>query len=189
MEQALLPSLEWPALVPGPVFLSFEIEGKPGHKARHRSRLVIPREAWSYPRDPKARRYMTEEGVKKIFIQQYPDPDTERYEAMIREYAGLLMNTKHVPPLENEVCLIVHSFREIPQSWSKTDQARALAANKRPTSRPDWDNYGKITDALNGVVWNDDSQVVDGRSLKYYSDRPGLRVEIRPMIEPPRADR
>lgn len=184
MEQSLLPTLGWPALVAGPVFLCFEIEGKPGHKARHRSRLVVPRDAWSYPRDPKAPRYMTEAGVKKIFVQQYPDPDTEAYEKMIREYAGLLMNVKHVPPTERPVALLVHSFREIPKSWSDTDKARALAGNIRPTSRPDWDNYGKITDALNEVAWKDDSQVVDGRSIKVYSDRPALRVEIREMVEP-----
>lgn len=184
MEQPLLPTFEWPALIPGPVFLRFEIEGKPGHKARHRSRLVIPKEAWTYPLNARGEAFITKTNIKKLFIQQYPDPDTEAYEKMIREYAGLLMNQKHVPPTEKPLALVVHSFREIPVSWSKTDQARALASNIRPTSRPDWDNYGKITDALNEVVWHDDSQVVDGRSLKYYSDSPGLRIEVREMIEP-----
>lgn len=184
MEQQLLPTLGWPALVAGPVFLCFEIAGKPGHKARHRSRLVIPREAWHYPRDPRAEAFITKTNMKKVFIQQYPDPDTEAYEKMIREYAGLLMNRKHVPPTENPVCLLVHSFREIPASWSKTEKERALAGHIRPTSRPDWDNYGKITDALNEIVWKDDSQVVDGRSIKLYSDQPALRIEVREMIEP-----
>ena len=179
-EQDTLPTLGWPALVAGPVFLCFEIAGKPGHKARHRSRLMIPREAWIGVGD---RAFIPKVNVKKIFIQQYPDPDTEAYEKMIREYAGLLMNTKRLAPTEKPVALLVHSFRPVPQSWSKTDQARALAANIRPTSRPDWDNYGKITDALNEVVWKDDSQVVDGRSLKYYSSDPALRIEIREMVE------
>jgi Holliday junction resolvase RusA-like endonuclease len=180
MEQ-LLPGLEWPALVAGPVFLCFEISGKPQHKARHRQSLMIPKDAWSYTGRT---RFITDVGVKKIFIHQYPDPATAAYEKMLKEYAGLLMNRSHNQPAQGPVCLIVHSFREIPVSWSKTDQARALAGNIRPTSRPDWDNYGKITDALNEVVWKDDSQVVDGRSLKYYSDRPALRIEVREMIEP-----
>lgn len=186
MEQALLPTLEWPALVPGPVFLCFEISGKPGHKARHRSRLVWPAGVWRTPTDRRAPRYMLETDKNQVFVQQYPDPDTEKYEAMIREYAGLLMNRKHVPPTERPVALLVHSFRPIPESWTKTEKARALALNLLPTSRPDWDNYGKITDALNEVVWKDDSQVVDGRCLKIYSDRPALRIEVREMIEPPR---
>lgn len=182
-----LPGLGWPALVAGPVFLCFEISGKPGHKARHRSRIAVAGGVWRTPRDPKMPRYMLESDFKdrkKVFILNYPDPATEAYEKMIGEYAGLLMNRKHVPPTERPLALLVHSFREIPKSWSKTDQAKAMANNLRPTSTPDWDNYGKITDALNGVVWKDDSQVVDGRVLKYYSDQPGLRIEIREMIEP-----
>jgi Holliday junction resolvase RusA-like endonuclease len=165
MEQGTLPTLEWPALVAGPVFLCFEIAGKPGHKARHRSRIVFPKKG-------------------KAFIHNYPDPDTEAYEKMIREYASLLMRGR--PPTERPVALLVHSFREIPESWSRAEKARALAGHIRPTSRPDWDNYGKITDALNEVVWKDDSQVVDGRSIKFYSDRPALRVEVREMVEPSR---
>lgn len=152
------------ALVPGPIFLAFELEGKPGHKGRHRSRIVFPK-------------------VGKPFIHNYPDPATEAYEAMLKEYAGLLMRTKM--PTANPVTLLVHSFREIPVSWTARERESALVGAIRPTSRPDWDNYGKITDALNGVVWVDDSQVVDGRSIKYYSDRPALRIEVREMIEPP----
>lgn len=173
--------MEWPALIPGPVFLCFEITGKPGHKARHRSRLMIPREAWIGTGD---RAFIPKANIKKLFIQNYPDSETEAYEKMIAEYAGLLMKTQRLQPTAQPVALLVHSFRSVPQSWSKSDQARALASNIRPTSRPDWDNYGKITDALNEIVWKDDSQVVDGRSLKYYSSDPGLRIEIREMVEP-----
>lgn len=185
MDQATLPTLEWPALVAGPVFLCFEIQGKPPHKGRHRSRLVIPKEVWIYPRDPKAPRFMTQLGAAKIFVQQYPDPDTEKHEAMIREYAGLLMNTKHLQPTERPVSLLVHAFRGVPESWSAPQKARALAGNIRPTSRPDGDNYLKLAqDALNEVAWRDDSQVVDARVIKLYSDRAALRVEVREMVEP-----
>lgn len=180
-EQDTLPTLGWPALVAGPVFLCFEISGKPGHKARHRSRLMIPREAWIGVGD---RAFIPKVNVKKIFIQQYPDPDTEAYEKMIREYAGLLMNTKRLAPTEKPVALLVHAFRPIPESWSKSEKARALAGNIRPTSRPDGDNYLKIVDSLNEIVWRDDSQVVDGRVIKVYSDQPALRIEVREMIEP-----
>jgi Holliday junction resolvase RusA-like endonuclease len=72
----------------------------------------------------------------------------------------------------------------VPESWSKRDKAAALDGTIRPTGRPDWDNYGKITDALNGICWKDDSQVVDGRVIKLYSDAPALRIEIREFISP-----
>lgn len=178
-EQIALPTLEWPALVAGPVFITFELGGKPGHKARHRSRLVIPREAWTHTQTASM---ILKKDIAKLFIQQYPDPDTEAYEKTLAEAAGLFMRGR--VPTENPVALLVHSFREIPMSWSKTDKAKALAGAIRPTPRPDWDNYGKITDAFNGIVWKDDSQVVDGRSLKYYSDHPALRIEVRELLPP-----
>lgn len=171
--------MEWPALVAGSVFLEFELNGKPGHKARHRSRLIIPKDVWIHTQRSS---FIPKENVKRIFISQYPDPETEAYEKTLAEAAGLFMRGR--APTERPVALVVHSFRQIPESWSKTEKAKAAAGHIRPTSRPDWDNYGKITDALNGICWNDDSQVVDGRSLKYYSDEPALRIEIREMIEP-----
>ncbi len=152
------------ALVPGPIFLAFEIEGKPGHKGRHRSRIVFPK-------------------TGKPFIHNYPDPATEAYETMVKEYAGLLMRRR--PPTPNPVCLVVHAFREIPVSWSAREREAALVGAILPTSRPDGDNHLKAAqDALNKIVWLDDSQVVDGRCIKLYSDRPALRIEVREMIEP-----
>jgi Holliday junction resolvase RusA-like endonuclease len=151
------------ALVVGSIFVCFELRGKPGHKGRHRSRIVFPKGA-------------------KPFVMQYPDPDTAAYEKVLAEAAALFMRGKS--PTENPVALLVHSFREIPKSWSARDREAALSGAIRPTSKPDWDNHAKVTDALNGIVWHDDSQVIDGRSLKFYSDRPALRIEVREFIKP-----
>lgn len=177
-EQQSLPTLGPAPLVAGPVFICFELKGLPGHKARHRSRLVIPKEAWTV--SARGDRFISELGMKRLFIQQYPDPETEKYERVLAEAAGLFMRGR--PPTDAPLAMVVHSFRPIPVSWTKRDKEAALTGAVRPTSRPDWDNYGKITDAFNGIVWADDSQVIDGRVLKFYSDRPALRVEVREMV-------
>jgi len=148
----------------GLVFLCFEVSGKPGHKARHRSRIV-------FPSDRK----------QKPFIHNYPEPESEKYEKMISEFAALKMRGR--PPTENPVALLVHVFKEIPESWSKREKADARAGLIRPTGRADWDNFGKlVSDALNGVCWKDDAQVVDGRVIKMYSDSPAMRIEVREFI-------
>ncbi len=49
----------------------------------------------------------------------------------------------------------------------------------RPTVKPDWDNLGKVTDALNGIVWEDDKQVVDGQVIKYYDREPRLEIVVK----------
>ena len=48
------------------------------------------------------------------------------------------------------------------------------------TSRPDIDNLFKgVTDALNGIIWEDDSLICEiGRQLKIYGDPPRIEIEI-----------
>ena len=152
-------------LVPGPIFVCFELRGKPGFKGRHRSRIA----------------YTGTGANRKPFIMMYPDPATEKYEKVLREAAALFMRGR--APTENPVCLLVHAFREIPQSWSRRDRQAALDGAIRPTARPDGDNYLKVAqDSLNGICWKDDSQVVDARVIKAFSDQPALRIEVRELL-------
>lgn len=182
-EQDLLPQLiPDRALVAGPVFVCFELAGKPGHKGRHRSRVVIPKEAWS-DFGQGGGRVLTAFGVKRIFIQNYPDPETEAHEKVLAQAGALFMRGSAAT--ERPVSLLVHVFREIPASWSRKDREAALAGEILPTSRPDGDNYLKLVqDGLNEIVWRDDSQVIDARVIKRYSDRPALRIEVREFIPP-----
>jgi Holliday junction resolvase RusA-like endonuclease len=161
-DQLVLPQVTGPALVAGPIFLCFELQGKPGHKARHRSRIVFPK-------------------GKKAFIHNYPDPNTAAYEKMLAEAASLFMRGKL--PTTRPLAVLVHAFKEIPQSWSRRDKDEALVQRILPTGRPDADNYFKVVDAMNGIVFADDSQIVDARCIKRYSDQPGLRIEVREFVE------
>lgn len=172
--------MQRPALVVGPVFIEFEIQGKPGYKGRHRSRLVIPKDAWT---GFGANAFIFKTDVKKLFIQHYADTDTAQYEAMIAEYAGILMRRR--PPSERPLALLVYAFIPIPKSWSAKDRADALFGGIMPVSRPDHDNYLKVaSDAMNKIVFKDDSQVVDGRCIKQYSENPALWIQVREFIEP-----
>jgi Holliday junction resolvase RusA-like endonuclease len=67
----------------------------------------------------------------------------------------------------------------VPASWSKKRQAAALAGAIYPTTKPDKDNVIKaIYDGMNGVVWRDDVQAVDGWQRKRYGAVPGVRVRV-----------
>ena len=52
--------------------------------------------------------------------------------------------------------------------------------NLNPTKKPDADNIGKVVlDALNGIAYEDDKQVIELRVSKQYSEeREGLRITI-----------
>lgn len=68
---------------------------------------------------------------------------------------------------------------QIPASWSQKKQRAAAAGEIRPTSKPDADNVIKaVFDAMNGVVWKDDVQVVDIAVSKFYSLAPGVGVRV-----------
>lgn len=104
---------------------------------------------------------------------------TRRYESHLKAMAVMVMDGR--PPIEGPVELTVKAYMPIPKSWPKYKK-EALLDVEFPwhTSKPDMDNIKKMTDALNDVVWKDDSQVCrDGGSIKVYSHRPRLELLIR----------
>lgn len=110
----------------------------------------------------------------------YTPKKTLTYEGELK-YAAMKAMGDRAPlagPLEVDILI----RRPIPQSWSKKRQAAALSGAERPTSKPDFDNYAKTVDALNLVVWIDDGQVVDGRVRKFYSDKPGMWITVKPVL-------
>ncbi|GAA4650850.1 hypothetical protein GCM10023116_31330 [Kistimonas scapharcae] len=75
--------------------------------------------------------------------------------------------------LEGPVALEILTVMPIPVSWSKKKQNAAQAGEIRPAVMPDFDNLAKLyCDAMNGVWWQDDRQIVDGRCIKCYGADP-----------------
>ena len=71
----------------------------------------------------------------------------------------------------------------VPASKPKRWVAEALAGAIRPVKKPDADNFAKMLDALNQVVWIDDSQIVDLRVQKHYSNQPRMVIRVGPINE------
>lgn len=87
-------------------------------------------------------------------------------------------------PLMGPLRMIVQASFSVPMSWSKQDKAGALAGLIRPTSKPDWDNLGKIlSDGLNGIAYLDDAQIVTATVSKVYAAVPNLHIEIEPLFD------
>lgn len=94
-------------------------------------------------------------------------------------------HTPHDGPVELDV---LATFT-VPPSWPKWRKAAALAGLVKVTSKPDFDNIGKLVgDALSKIAYLDDSQVFDGHVLKEYGPAPRLLVRMRLFDEPVRAD-
>lgn len=60
------------------------------------------------------------------------------------------------------------------------------SAPEYPTGRPDVLKMARaVEDALTGIVWRDDSQIVYEMLMKGYADRPGVRVSVALMAQQP----
>lgn len=83
-------------------------------------------------------------------------------------------------PLLGPLEVVIVAKVPIPRSWPATKSNAAIAGAVRPTGKPDYDNVSKIVgDALNGIVWKDDAQIVRGITEKTYSVEPGVLVTVR----------
>lgn len=110
------------------------------------------------------------------FVRAYTDPKTRAYEDEVRFWASRAMGSRTV--LGGPVRAEVLATMPMPKSWSKANRANALSGALRPVVKPDADNLAKVLDALNGVVWRDDAQVVELVVRKVYGAEPSLIVEV-----------
>lgn len=104
-------------------------------------------------------------------------PSTTRsYESLVTLAAARVMEGRS--QFAGPVSVSITAVFAVPASWSAKKRMAALVGTLRPTVKPDTDNLSKVKDALNGVVWLDDKQVVDERILKIYGDAPCMRFVV-----------
>ena len=66
------------------------------------------------------------------------------------------------------------------KSWTKKELFQAQDGSLLPVKRPDLDNYTKaILDGANGLLWHDDSQIVDLLLYKRYDDTPRVEITVK----------
>ena len=108
------------------------------------------------------------------------DPAKSReYKHIVSVMARQKMAELGMTPMEGPLRLHVHVFRVPPKSMGKKRSAEACSLSKGITTKPDLDNYIKlVSDALNGVVFLDDSQVVAIEATKRYGKMPGMIITV-----------
>lgn len=111
------------------------------------------------------------------FARAYDPARSRHYKEYVRLEAAARAPEK---PLSGPIDLEVRIYRPIPKSFGKRKSEAAERGLIRPTTKPDTDNYLKaIKDALKGIIWQDDSQVVDIRASKFYSEKPRVEIKIK----------
>jgi Holliday junction resolvase RusA-like endonuclease len=112
------------------------------------------------------------------FVSTYTPTKTRDYEDQIREAAIKAMGTSE--PLETPVAAYFYITMPIPASYSKKRREACLSNEERPMKKPDTDNIVKaFLDAMNEVVYKDDSQVCSLHATKVYGSVGLVEVLIK----------
>lgn len=133
----------------------FIVMGKPQGKARPRFNR---RTGHTYT-PSQTRVYETE--IKGSFLEKYPRPIK----------------------LDTPLVVKIDAYFDIPSSASKNQQIAMAGGLIRPVKKPDADNIIKaICDALNGLAYVDDSQIVCVSCRKLYSNQARCEVTISELV-------
>jgi Holliday junction resolvase RusA-like endonuclease len=111
------------------------------------------------------------------FTRVYTDKQTLDYETLIKSFAAEAMGS--TDPLETAVSVFLYVRLAVPQSYSKKRTEACLTGLEQPCKKPDIDNIAKTyLDAMNGVIFKDDTQVIDLHVKKVYSAVAGVNVMV-----------
>jgi Holliday junction resolvase RusA-like endonuclease len=111
------------------------------------------------------------------FTKVYTDKQTLSYEAMIATFAKQAMGGTE--PLKTPVSVFLYVRLPIPQSYPKKRREACLSGAEKPCKKPDIDNIAKTyLDAMNGVIFVDDTQVIDLHVKKLYAAEAGVDVMV-----------
>lgn len=124
-----------------------------------------------------ARHRMTRTGIS------YTEPKTASERNRLKEAAERQMIAAGIAMFTGPLDVKHRVERPMLKSFSKKKYAAALSRELLPTSRPDFDNYAKMVDALNGIVWKDDAQICHYEMWKVFSEQPKVVFQITAIQE------
>jgi len=138
----------------------FCVPGAPHGKDRPRAGLIHGRIVMYTPK--KTKDY--EKSVREAFVKAYPDSI----------------------PLDGPVCVVIEACFQIPKSERKAVAEKCVSGELLPTKKCDADNIAKaVLDAVNGLAYRDDAQVVHLDVHKRYvsnvGDSPSVAVTVYAM--------
>lgn len=112
----------------------------------------------------------------------YTPKKTHDYESEVAAIAKSAMGESE--PLETPVIVCVYVTFPIPPSYSKKRSEACLNGSERHTKRPDLDNCVKaVTDAMNGIVYKDDSQITTLHATKVYGTTAMVEVLVKEDLQ------
>ena len=115
-------------------------------------------------------------------ISTYTPEKTRNYETLIKDAARQAMGGSE--PLETPVSLYLYIRVPIPASATKKRLQAIADGSEKPIKKPDASNILKsVEDGMNGVVYKDDSQIINIHVTKVFSSEPGVDICVKECLE------
>ena len=109
----------------------------------------------------------------------YNSSKSTTYKQMIKIHAKNAMNKAHKSMTERPLKMELTFFFKPPKSYTKKKLRAVETGELRYTKLPDADNLAKtVMDALNKLLYKDDSQIVELSVKKEYGIEDGLAVKV-----------
>lgn len=119
--------------------------------------------------------------IKRVIMT----PDNKKTKPWMDSVKCFALQAYSGPPLEEPIELEITFQFLRPKSHFGTGRNAGklkLSTKKYPTVRPDLTKLTRSTeDALTGLIWRDDSQVVRQMTKKIYTEKQGAFIVIRPI--------
>ena len=116
------------------------------------------------------------------FVSTYTPTKTRDYEDLIKDAARKAMGSNEL--LETPVTVAIYITVPIPQSYSKKRTEACLSGSERPIKKPDIDNVAKcFLDAMNEIVYKDDTQVLTLHITKVYGTVGMVEVMVKEDLD------
>jgi Holliday junction resolvase RusA-like endonuclease len=111
------------------------------------------------------------------FVQTYTDAKTIDYETQVAMQARHAIGS--TKPLEGALSVFLYLRYTVPASYSKKRKEACLKGVEYP-KKVDIDNvYKSITDAMQGIVYANDSQIVEAHIKKVYAEESGANIMVQ----------
>jgi len=132
-------------------------------------------ECWqiTIPGDPVAQKRHRHRRVGTRVLTYDPSSTDKK---QIEKILGLVFKDKW--KFKGAIAISIKAYFKTPTSWSKVKREEAEGLS-RP-KKPDFDNVAKFyCDAMNGIVYEDDNQIVYATVQKMYSVNPRVIISIQ----------
>lgn len=147
--------------------------------------MTMLTEIWAHIPEPNIRFRVhglpqTKGSTKAIYIEKLKRAITTNANPKNKGWAALVASVaQEYAPKEGlwtgPVAVYLHFYLYPPKTLLKKEKFKTI----RPAKRPDLDKMVRsVNDALTGIIFDDDKQIVNAHEVKQYSTSPGVEILI-----------